>query len=205
MTDTTLSLRHDTHSLGRTGLTKNDRFSAVLVVLVTVSALSLGLLLRQRSISDTWRYTNAQAGIEVAYPAGWMTDEQGNYLVRLIDPRARPYKTQYVIRVVPVAGQTSIRNILDNLTLQRSVELSAYRVFEVAEANAGGRYVTRMQFAFVQTDANPFIERLPVVVQGEDVVILDADRAIIVTLMADRESYAENVESFEEFVGSLRY
>jgi hypothetical protein len=175
------------------------------VILIAFSAMALGLLLRQRTASETWRYSNPQAGIEAAYPAGWLTDQEGTYIVRIADPRARPYKTQYVIQIVPVAGQTSVRNILDNLTLQRSVELSAYRVFEVMEANAGGRTVTRMEFAFVQTDANPFVERLPVVVQGLDVVILDADRAIILTLMADRESYAENVELFEEFVGSLRY
>lgn len=185
-------------------LTKNDRFSAVLVVIVFAAAIGLGLLLRQQSMGETWPYISQEAGIEGTYPAGWLTDEEGSYVVRIRDPKARPYKTQYQITVVPAGGQTSIRNVLDNLTLQRSVSLPAYRVLSVEEGG-GAEAVTQMEFVFVQTDPNPFIERLPVVVRGLDRVVLDGNRAVIVTYMAEEASYFANLAGFERFVASLRY
>jgi hypothetical protein len=186
-------------------LTKNDRFSAVLVVLVTLMALGLGLILRQRTSNLTWHFVSREAGIEVSYPAGWLTDEGGNYVVRIRNPKARPFKTQFMIAVVPAGGATSVRNVLDSLTLQRSSELSAYRVLGVEEIGTEGIATTQMNFAFVEADPNPFVQRLPSVVLGRDIVILDGDRAIVVTYMADDASFDESLPDFQRFLGSLQY
>ncbi len=185
--------------------TKRDRFSAVLTIVVTAAALMLGLLIRQQSISERWPYVNQQVGIEALYPAGWLVDEQGDYVARIRDPLARPYKTQYIITVVPVTAQTSTRNILDNLTLQRSTNRPAYRVLDVIPAGEGNESYTRMDFVFVETDPNPFIEHLPVVVRGMDIVILDGNRAIIVTFLAAQTHFEANLPEFERFVEALRY
>lgn len=186
-------------------LTRNDRFAEVLVAILAVAALILGLSLRQQNMSQTWRYENREVGIEALYPAGWLVDEGGDYVVRIRDPYARPFKTQYQIRIVPAGGQTSIRNVLDSLTLQRSTDLAAYRVFSVDEVPVGGAMLTQMNFAFVDADPNPFIQRLPVVVRGMDVVIRDGDRAIVVTYMAADDAFEENRVAFEHFLASLRY
>ncbi len=186
-------------------LTRNDRFAELLVVALAVAALILGLSLRQQSANQTWRYENREAGVEASYPAGWLVDERGDYVVRIRDPYARPFKTQYQIRIIPAGGQTSIRNVLDGLTLQRSTDLAAYRVFSVDEVPVGGAMLTQMSFAFVDADPNPFIQRLPVVVRGMDVVIRDGDRAIVVTYMAAEDVFEENRAAFERFLASLRY
>ncbi len=186
-------------------LTKNDQFAAVLVIALAVGSVLLGLLIRQRDQGRTWLYVNQQAGIQASYPAGWLVDERGSYLVRIRDPRARPFKTQYLITIIPVGSQSTIRNILDNLTLQRSIDLSAYRVLSVDEVARGGTNLTRMSFAFVDADPNPFIQRLPVVVLGTDTVILDGNRAIVVTYMAEQSSFEANQAAFDRFLASLQY
>lgn len=186
-------------------LTKNDRFAALLVIALAVAGVLLGLFIRQRDQSQTWLYVNQQAGIQASYPAGWLTDESGNYLVRIRDPKARPFKTQYQITIIPVSSQSTVRNILDSLTLQRSIDLSAYRVLSVDEVARGGTTLTRMSFAFVDADPNPFIQRLPVVVLGTDTVILDGNRAIVVTYMAEQSSFEANQADFERFLASLQY
>ncbi|MBN1311417.1 MAG: hypothetical protein JXB30_08360 [Anaerolineae bacterium] len=188
-----------------TGLTQNDRFSAILAVVLTVAALGLGLLIKQRSSTDTWPYESRGAGISANYPVGWLVDERGNYVVRMRDPKARPFKTQYIITIVPMGGQTSTRNVLDGLTLQRSTDLPAYRVLSVQETNSGGVNLTVMNFAFVDADPNPFIQRLPVAVLGIDILIRDEDRAIIITYMSDKQVFEENRPSFDRFLSSLRY
>jgi hypothetical protein len=132
-------------------------------------------------------------------------DEGGNYVARIRDPKARPFKTQFVISSIPASGQTSVRNVLDSLTLQRSIDLSAYRVLSVEQATVDGVSQTRMTFAFVDADPNPFIQRLPVVVLGTDIVILDGNRALVITYMSDQESYDDNLPAFQRFLASLRY
>lgn len=185
-------------------LTRNDRFGSILVLVITALALTLGLLLRQSTSNQTWTYTSRQAGIEALYPAGWLVDERGDYVVRIRDPKARPFKTQFVVTIVPAGGATSVRNVLDSLTLQRSADLSAYRVLSIKEINAG-IILTEMNFAYVEADPNPYIQRIPVVVLGRDIVILDGDRAIVITYMADQSSFEDNLQVFQRFLVSLRY
>ena len=78
-------------------LNRNDRFSAILVVIVTVTAISLGLVIRQRNVSQVWQYVSREAGIEAAYPAGWLSDEEGAYLgdVVISMDRARAQAPRY--------------------------------------------------------------------------------------------------------------
>lgn len=185
----------------RNVLSRNDRFSAVLVVVMVATAMALGVALRGRALLQTYPYADREAGIEVRYPTGWLLDTSGNYVMRVWDPAARPFKTEFTIRVVPVSGQTSVRNVLDSLSLQRSSELPAYRVLSVEEE----RNITRMTFAYVETDPSPFVQRLSVVVRGMDVVVLDGDRAIIVTFVTNAERLEAERPAFERFFASLTY
>lgn len=185
--------------------TRNDRFSAVLVIIVAIAGIGLGLSVRQRTLNQVWLFRDQQTGIEAIYPAGWLTDQSGDYVAKIEDPKSRPFKTRYIIDVVPGGGATSVRNVLDGLTLQRSIDLPAYRVLDIQEINLGETNATQMDFVFVQADPNPFIERVPVVVRGMDIVIIDGNRAIIVTLMSDEDSFEQNQDGFRRFLGSLRY
>ena len=108
-------------------------------------------------------------------------------------------------RVVPAGGQTSIRNVLDGLTLQRSSDLAAFRVLSVEDVSIGATTLTRLNFAFVDADPNPFIQRLPVVVKGMDILIRDGDRIIVVTFMAEESTFDQNQIDFDRFLQSLRY
>lgn len=186
-------------------ITKNDRFSFVLVIATFVVMVSVGLLIKQQSAAGTWSFSDTESGIEAQYPVGWLVEEGSTTVARIRDPKARPFKTQFVLTVVPAGGQTAIRNVLDTLTLQRSIDLPAYRVLQVENFDQGGFTVTQMDFVYVQTDPNPFIERLPVVVRGMDRVILDGNRAIIASYMADEATFDAQLITFERFVASLRY
>jgi hypothetical protein len=181
---------------------RNDRYASVLTVLVTVVALALGMLLRQSQLNSTISFVDRTAGVQTRYPSNWLLDTEGNYVMRVRDPAARPFKTTYMIRVIPASPQTSVRNVLDSLTLQRSSELAAYRVLSVQQTS---EQVTQMDFAFVDTDPNPFLQRLPAVVLGTDLVVLDGNRAIVVTLMASENVYARELPRFQRFFAALSF
>jgi hypothetical protein len=208
MTDTTFldewdEAPADTYTLA---VSRNDRIASILVVLMVALALMFGLGIRQRELGRTVSHVDREAGIEMRYPAGWLLDSADPaYTLRVSDPNARPFKTLYQITIVPASGQTTVRNVLDTLTLQRSSELSAYRVLNVGQQTLGGQDLIRMNFVFVETDPNPFIQRLPVVVLGTDVVLIDAERAIVVTYMAEQDTFEQGLPGFERFLTSLRY
>lgn len=190
----------------QSSLSKNDRFAEVLVIAVTILGLGLGTVFIRSTSLQTWQYVSREAGIEAQYPAGWLVDEGGSYLARLRDPLARPFKNQIVITISPnTSNPTTIRTILDNLTFQRSVELAAYRVLSIDEPASNASTFTRMRYTFVDTDPNPFIERVPTVVLGLDVVIPDGDRVIVVTFMADENSFNADLPVFERFITSMIY
>ena len=96
-------------------------------------------------------------------------------------------------------------NVLDGLSLQRSSDLPAYRVLSIENTSVGGTQFTRLNFAFVDSDANPFVQRIPVVVRGMDILIRDGDRVIVATYMAEEAVFDENLPSFQRFLNSLRY
>jgi len=95
--------------------------------------------------------------------------------------------------------------VLDGLTIQRSTDLAAYRVLSVQDITVGEMTFTRMNFSFVDADPNPFIQRLPTVVLGTDIFIRDGDRVVVVTYMADEDTFDEGYDSFERFLNTLRY
>lgn len=189
----------------QSGFTRNDRFSVILVMMLTALAIGTGLILQQQTSVQTSFYESRTAGISARYPSGWLVDERGDYVARMRDPMARPFKTQYVIAAVPSGGQTTTRNILDALTIQRSADLAAYRVLSIEDTVRGSVKSTQLRFAYVDADPNPFIQRLPVVILGLDIVIPNGNRSIVVTYMASQDSFEKERPTFDRFLASLRY
>jgi len=199
------SIRRERPGLANADSTRNDRFSSFLVIAITVASIGLGSGILQSSRNQTWPYENRESGIEGRYPAQWLVDERGDYIAQIRDPRARPFKTEYVLRSIPLSEDSTIRNVLDNLTLQRSTTLPGYRVLDISERNLGDKRITEMYFVSVSTDTNPYVERLPIVVLGLDRVIQDGNRAIVVTFLSDQESFDSNLPEFDQFMASLRF
>lgn len=184
---------------------KTDRYAEILVLVVMLFAILGGLAIKQQSQSITWLFESRQAGISVRYPAGWLVQEGGGHIVTVRDPKARPFKTQFIISSIPTSPQTTTRNILDGVTLQRSNDLAAYRVLSIASTTLNGSNVAQVEFAYVDADPNPFIQRLPIVVRGVDLVLITSSRAIVVTFMSDSTTFEADRDQFQRFVASLRY
>lgn len=183
-------------------VSRYDRYASILIVAVTVVMLLLGLALRRSQVNSSVPFVDRAAGIQTRYPAGWLLDTEGDYVMRVRDPAARPFKTMYAINVLPASPETSVRNVLDTLSLQRSSELAAYRVLSMQDAPG---QVARMDFAFVDTDPNPFLQRLPVPILGTDFVILESNRAVVITLMASEDLYTRELPRFQRFFAALSF
>jgi hypothetical protein len=157
-------------------------------------------------LADTVPYEDPAAGLAVRRPAGWLLDAQGDYVFRLQDPAARPFKTALQVSVVTIGPDATGRNVLDSLTLKRSASLSGYRVLSVADPvpTLHGS-AAEMRYAYVASEADPFLETLPVVVLGMDVVYLKGDQAIVATYLADVDQFEKQYFRFEQFLASLQF
>jgi hypothetical protein len=63
---------------------------------------------------------------------------------------------------------------------------------------------TAMTYTFVATEANPFLESIPVVVEGLDILTIKRGQAIVISFLSDSRSYQSNYTLFEQFLHNLR-
>lgn len=193
----------------QTELTQRQRWSHYFVLIYGVLAILIGINLRDSALNATVPYSNLQVGIRAQYPRGWVIDQEGSYVFRVRDMSQTGFKTTIEVSVITVTSGTSARNILDSLILNRQQLLAYYRVLsrfpttlvrpqEDIEA-------TVMTYTFVSGEDNPFLESLPVVVEGQDILILQRGQAVVISFLSDRTTYEQNLPVFQRFLNELQF
>jgi len=194
-------------SAGRDEVSQRQRWSHYFALVFGAIALLVGINLRDSALNAATLYTNNQAGISAAYPANWLIDSSpGNYVLRVRDPSPMGFKTTFQVAVSPVGPASTARNILDGLSLNRAPTLAAYTVlsrepFILPDETEG----TAMTYTFVATEGNPFLESVPVVVEGLDILTIKRGQAIVITFLSDSRTYEEDYIIFEQFLGNLQF
>lgn len=178
-----------------------------LVIILCVVMLFIGVNLRDSTLNATRRYTNLEAGIRAEYPQNWLIDTSGDYVFRVRDVSQIGYPTAIQISVRPVGANTPPRYLFDALTLNRSQTRASYSVLasglpfilpDETEARA-------MEYAFVASENNPFLESVPIVVRGLDVLTIRRGQAIIITFLSESNKYDQNYAVFDRFIDSLEF
>jgi hypothetical protein len=186
--------------------TTHQMWANLLALGVVVVALAAGWVLRLNAREATEYYQDPTAGIEIERPVGWLLDSQGDYVFRLRSPAALPFKTTLQVSVLTIGPDATGRNVLDALTLRRSANLSGYRVLSVSDpVDVPNSPVVEMRYAYVASETNPFLEALPIVVMGVDMVFLKGDQAVIASYLADPARFDAEYFRFEQFLASLRF
>lgn len=187
-------------------LTRTQRWATGLMLLAALAGLAVGFLLKDQYVNATTPFRDLAAGILARYPSGWLLDQGGEYVFRVQDPTAPGYRTALQVAVEPIGADATARNILDNLTLRRAQTLAAYGVIRTVPTTLpDGAEATRLEYVFVETEANPFLESLPVVVYGVDVVAIKRGQAIVVTFRVEADRFEENAWRLEQFLASLEF
>lgn len=190
----------------RDELTQRQRWSHYLVLAFALAAVLLGINMRDSALNATVLYADSAAGIRSFHPRGWLVDSDGDYVFRVRDMARIGFKTTITVRVVPVTVSTSARNILDSLILNRQQTLAAFSVlarepFEIRE----GLTADSMTYTFVSRDEDPFLQGLPTVVEGIDVLIVQGGQAIVVSFLTDASEFTTLLPVFERFLNDLSF
>src|SRR5262249_53398937 len=132
-----------------TALNFRQRWASYLTIVVAVGALLSGILLRSSIVDASVRFENKQAGIAVRYPVNWLLDEnREDYVVRVQDPAAIPFKTTLQISIVPIGqGARSALDVLNPLNISRATSLPSYRTLEITPITLpNGSSATQMTY-----------------------------------------------------------
>ncbi len=190
----------------RDELSLRQRWSDYIVLFLGLFSLFIGMNLRDGVLNATVVYSNNQAGIRAEYPENWLIDEQGNYIFRVRDVTQVGFKTTIQVAARPVSAITSTRNLIDALTLSRSQTLSSYTVFAIEPYVLPDEIeATAVTYTFVAAESDPFLQSIPVVVEGLDILTISRGQAIIITFLSDARTYDQNYPRFQQFLSSLEF
>jgi hypothetical protein len=115
------------------------------------------------------------------------------------------FKTTIQISLIPISSDTTERNVADKLALERSATLIDYRQLSVEPFTFRDRVADLVTYTFVSREFSPFLESIPVVVIGTDIIFLNEGRAIVLSFRADSENYDAEYPTFNRFLNSLEF
>lgn len=192
-------------SSGR-GLNLRQQWAHILTMALGFVMLALGMNIRSGVISAVVPYSNVQAGITAFYPERWLLDRGQDYVFRVRDMTESGFKTTIQVSTRPISGDTSERNVLDSLSLSRSQTFTDYSVLAVEPFSfQDGVEAQAMFYTYVSRQASPFLEGVPAVVLGLDILTLSRGQAIIITYRADANVYDANRHYFDRFLSTLEF
>lgn len=184
-----------------------QRWANLLVLLLGVGGMMAALILREQILGATIPYSNLQAGISARYPPQWLLEETGgDYVFRIRDLSAAGFATTLQVALFPVNDEVRARNIFDALTLQRSRSLAAYSVNDEAPYSLpDGRTTPSMSYFFAGTGENPFLNNVPVIVRGVDVLLFEREQALVISFQASADAFDAELPHLQRFLQSLDF
>lgn len=178
----------------------------LLAIIMAGALMALGLVMRNNTLNATFPFRDEINGINAQLPEGWLLDTTGeDFVFQAIDPGGRPFKTTLQVSIINVGREATPRNIVDLIEIQGPLRLPEYQVYTSESTRLGDDSATELIYAFVQTEANPFLETEPIVVQGIDLVVKRGNQAIIFTFRDAQETFDQNRFYFDNFLNSVEY
>jgi hypothetical protein len=188
-------------------LTFRQRWNHYLVLIAAFVGLFAASSLRDNAIFAVTPYVNTTAGIRALYPRNWLIDTSGDYIFRVQDASHVGFKTTIQVSVQAVSTNTTTRNLVDALTLNRSQLLAGYHALPANDAFTlpDGTSATSVSYTYAAINADPFLDTVPIVVKGIDIISIKRGQAVIITFLADSNTYSNDYNTFDRFLSSLEF
>lgn len=180
--------------------------NSLIGIAVALVLLGWGWMQRSSTVNATIAFEDEINGIRAQIPVNWLLSEGDDQTVfRVQDVGARPFRTTIQVSIQAVGPDATPRNVVDLLKLQGPLELPNYRSFSEEIIQLGEDDAVRINYVYVANELNPFLEASPVVVRGEDVVVLRGNQALIITFRDADNTFDENRFHFANFLRTLEY
>lgn len=187
-------------------ITPRQRWSIALSYVFIIAGLLLGINRRDTLLHQTSAYINIEAGISASYPARWLLDESVSNIFRVRDMSHRGFNTQIEVSSLPVGPDSTERNLLDRLSMQRAQVLIDYTVlgYDSYSLPDESQAVT-MSYSFVSRDASPFLEGVSSIVNGLDILTVRRGQALVISYRAESNIFQRELETLAVFLDDLQF
>lgn len=191
---------------GRQELSLRQRWATYLALAMAVMAFLLGLNRQNAALNRKTFYNDEQTGISVAYPLNWLLDKRGDYVFRVRDMAQAGFKTTFQVALIPTGDDVRARNVADRLALSRAQTLTDYAVLSIEPFTMpNGDEASAVLYTYVTRETSPFLEGIPEVVVGYDVLTLARGQALVISYREEASQYEARFGLFTDFIRSLAY
>lgn len=178
-----------------------------MVILLVAIALIAGWGLKASAENAVERYS--ANGITLSYPAHWMPSRPSDGSLRFRDTQAGGVPATITVRPASAcsaeAAAATVAAEAEGLILTHGSNLTAYSTLSTASAAFRGQPARRVSYAYVQDNANAFLQSLPVVMLGEDLVTYQQGQVYVISLRATQGEFAAAQGKFEALLGSIAF
>ena len=141
------------------------------------------------------------AGFKGAYPGHYGVATREGDVFRVADVLGSG--SEFAIQTMELQAGESAQQVVSALAVQRGSDFAAYKVLESKEVTLNGKPALWQRFAYV--DPMTLLKTLPRVVEGEDYIVVDGNRAVIITLLTSPENLPDVEPSFQQFAERLTF
>lgn len=188
------------------GISRRVEVNSILAIVLAVGVFVAGMLIRDSVLTATVFYSDEQNGIRAQLPANWiLSTNNPDYIFRVEDPSARPFKTLIQVSLQTVGLEASPRNVADLISIQGQARFTAFRELTREETRLGEDEAFIITYQYVETEPNPFLARLSIVVRGIDVVVLRGNQAVIFTFRDADSTFEAHRYRFDDFLATVEY
>lgn len=188
----------------KTARTRRDRWADWVVVGVVVVALLLGWVVKAQAEGSTEAFSDAETGLSLNYPTGWLAGSGEDFLFRARDPQSGLFKTTYLVEaeVLDPARPVSLVDAVNMTSVNRARKLTAFRMLDIEAVGPeeGSPRAIWSRYAYVEEKPDPFHDTLPVVVLGLDYTGVREGYLFTLTLLASEANFDEAEAAFKAFV-----
>lgn len=184
---------------------RRDLLADLAVVAMVALALVLGLLLRNFTLYRTEKFAFDNLGITGRVPADWLKEFGDDPLLSVRNPMAGGFSPILELRSRPLAEEANEAMVLDALALERAATVDAYKTLGVTQVLVNETPATQRRYAYVEVNHNPYVDRLPLVVEGVDLTLRREGQVVVVTFLADSDTFDLYYRYFRAFVEGLKF
>lgn len=178
------------------------------IVLVSVIAcLLIGWLVKAGVESRTIEFDDPEAGISLHYPASWLTSEEEDALLEVLDPLTPSiFNTKLVIASKEWNEDIEIGNFIVELTAKRGSSLPLYRTISLNPFQVNDLKAMKLEYAYAfdPIGVQAGVISVPIIVRAFDVILPYNGRVYIITLAAEEREYHRNLPSFHRILRSIQ-
>lgn len=141
------------------------------------------------------------SGFKGDYPAHFGLATREGEVLRVADTLGTG--AEFAIQTLDLEAGEDANKVASRLAVQRGTEFQAYKVLEFADTVVNGKPTLTQRFAYV--DMRTLVKALPIVVEGKDYIVLDGNRAVVITMLTTPEDLPAVEPQFRQFVDRLTF